>query len=367
VKENNSAIAATLTQILLHGERGLSANLQIGLPLLAMVLFFTFVGILSNLSWLRGLRPPEASGAVQIRPANDSELQSAVRLILASTSGHPDEMQVREFLRLAGAHREDAGGVWVAEQGGRVLSAIMPVVSPGKTMLLFVPAHLHGDQQTNLTKKLIDAVCARAAEQGVHLAQALLEVHDEPSQSLLASCGFGKLAELLYLQMVVSKVAEPTLPARCKWLTYAPARHEFFARTILATYQNSFDCPGLNGLRTIDDILAGHRATGDFDPQHWFLLTQDEEPVGAVLLSKVLRSDVTELVYLGLIPQKRRHGLADILMRRASAVAMASKHGRLSLAVDAGNVPALKLYWRHGMQVIGRKQALLRDLRQSRA
>ena len=307
----------------------------------------------------------EAAGEVQIRPARDSELQSAVRLILATTGGHPDEMQVREFMRLAAAHHEDAGGVWVAEQGGRVLSAIMPVVSPGKTMLLFVPAHLHGAQQTILTKKLIDAVCARAAHDGVHLAQALLEVHDEVLQGLLTSCGFGKLAELLYLQMVVQKVAEPQLPARCKWLTYAPDRHELFASTILATYQDSFDCPGLNGLRTIDDILAGHRATGDFDPQHWFLLCQNETPVGAVLLSKVLRSDVTELVYLGLIPQQRRHGLADILMRRASAVAMASKHGRLSLAVDAGNVPALKLYWRHGMQVIGRKQALLRDLRNS--
>jgi len=53
-------------------------------------------------------------------------------------------------------------------------------------------------------------------------------------------------------------------------------------------------------------------------------------------------------------------------MRRAAAVAVASKHGRLSLAVDAGNLPALKLYWRHGMQVIGRKQALLRDLRNLR-
>ncbi|HEV8379078.1 MAG TPA: GNAT family N-acetyltransferase [Tepidisphaeraceae bacterium] len=325
------------------------------------------MGILSNISWLRGLRPPlEVAAEVQIRPAHDSELQSAVRLILATASGHPDEMQVREFMRLAGAHREDAGGIWVAEQGARLLGAVMPVVSPGKTMLLFVPAHLHGEQQTLLTRKLVDAVCARAAEQGVHLAQALLEVHDEALQGMLMACGFGKLAELLYLQMVVGKVAEPPLPAGCKWLTYAPSRHELFASTILATYQDSFDCPGLNGLRTIDDILAGHRATGDYDPEHWFLLCEDQKPVGAVLLSKVLRSDVTELVYLGLIPERRGHGLADILMRRAAAVAMASKHGRLSLAVDAGNVPALKLYWRHGMQVIGRKQAMLRDLRHLR-
>ena len=137
-------------------------------------------------------------------------------------------------------------------------------------MLLFVPTHLHGEQQTVLTRKLIDALCGRAAQQGVHLAQALLEVHDEGLQGMLIACGFGKLAELLYLQAAVGKVAEPTLPPGCNWLTYSPSRHELFASTILATYQDSFACPGLNGLRTIDDILAGHRATGDFDPEHWY-------------------------------------------------------------------------------------------------
>jgi ribosomal protein S18 acetylase RimI-like enzyme len=36
---------------------------------------------------------------------------------------------------------------------------------------------------------------------------------------------------------------------------------------------------------------------------------------------------------------------------------------RLTLAVDSRNVPALKLYYRHGMQQMGTKTAMLRDLR----
>src|SRR5687767_10945975 len=106
---------------------------QIGLPILRYVLFLRSVGILSNLSWLRGVRAPlELSVGTQIRPAHDNELPAAIRLILRNASGQSDEMQVREFLRLASAHRNDAGGVWVAEQGGKLLSALMPVVSPGK-------------------------------------------------------------------------------------------------------------------------------------------------------------------------------------------------------------------------------------------
>ena len=35
----------------------------------------------------------------------------------------------------------------------------------------------------------------------------------------------------------------------------------------------------------------------------------------------------------------------------------------LSLAVDAGNAPALKLYFRHGLRRVGARLALIRDLR----
>ena len=44
-----------------------------------------------------------AAGAV-VRPALDGELAGAVRLILSGSSGHADEMQVKEFMRLAGIY-----------------------------------------------------------------------------------------------------------------------------------------------------------------------------------------------------------------------------------------------------------------------
>src|SRR5262249_28334113 len=148
------------------------------------------------------------------------------------------------------------------------------------------------------------------------------------------------------------------------WENYAPHSHVRFTQTILQSYQESLDCPGLNGLRDINDIIAGHRATGEFEPSNWFLLHYAHEPIGVLLLSRAQRTEVVELVYLGLVRAHRGRGAGDILMRRAAAVTARSRHGRLSLAVDAGNLPALKLYWRHGLQVVGRKLAMLRDLRQ---
>ena len=153
------------------------------------------------------------------------------------------------------------------------------------------------------------------------------------------------------------------LPGGLMWLEYSPQTHPLFARAIGESYEYSLDCPGLNGLRDIQDVMAGHKATGDFDPAAWFVLVNQDVPLGAMLLSRIPRTDAVELVYLGLTPDSRGRGLADLLMRQALWATAWMNRSRLTLAVDSQNAPALKLYYRHGMQRTGSKIALMRDLR----
>jgi ribosomal protein S18 acetylase RimI-like enzyme len=87
--------------------------------------------------------------------------------------------------------------------------------------------------------------------------------------------------------------------------------------------------------------------------------------LGVLLLSRVPRSDSAELVYLGLVPTARGRGLGDLLMQQALGAIIGDNRRRLSLAVDSRNTPALALYYRHGLQRVTAKAALLRDLRQS--
>lgn len=328
------------------------------------VIFLPSVGILSNLGWLRGFRPVDITLPADMHPAQSREIDPALRLLLCSPSGAVDEAQLREFTRLAKTPGDNLGGLWVASQGDHLISALLPVVSPGRTLLLFLPGHIFSEYQATITLQLIQTICRRANEAGIHLAQSLLDVHDTIVTPLLRDCSFERLAELLYLQATIGRgIQEPPLPLSYRWETYSSRTHDLFATTILATYRQSLDCPKLNGLRSIEDILAGHRATGQFDPAIWFVLMDHNAPLGALLLSHLTGADLIELVYLGLVPESRGRGIGDILMRRAAATVASRKGGRLSLAVDAGNLPALKLYWRHGLQVIGRKLAYLRDLR----
>ena len=59
----------------------------------------------------------------------------------------------------------------------------------------------------------------------------------------------------------------------------------------------------------------------------------------------------------------RGRGLGDAMMRLAIARVAADNRGILSLAVDAANTPALRLYYRHGLSRVGHRVALVRDLR----
>jgi GNAT superfamily N-acetyltransferase len=314
------------------------------------------VNLLSNFLF-RG--DASAERPVTCRRAREADIRPALRLVL----GCDDEMQINEFLQFAGERKIDPASLWVAEQDGRIVWSVLPVVSPGRTVLLLSAHGAVSARHKQAAVALIQQVCAHCVEMGVHLAQTLLDPHERATRGAYESCGFSLMAELDYLQAIVRQAAEPTLPPTMRWTNYSPAEHPRFAQTVMETYDGSLDCPALNGMRSVEDILKGHQATGDFNPDLWFLLEENGRPRGTLLLSPTPRSDSIELVYLGLPSDVRGRGLGDLLMRQALWATMRSGRSRLTLAVDAGNPPALNLYYRHGMQRICGKVAMMKDLR----
>ena len=82
-----------------------------------------------------------------------------------------------------------------------------------------------------------------------------------------------------------------------------------------------------------------------------------------MLLSGSGHGDALELVYLGLVPEARGRGWGDRLIQLAMVTVARQNKSTLTLAVDSRNIPALKLYQRHGLSRIGSRRALIRDLR----
>lgn len=295
------------------------------------------------------------------RPAQPSEFEDALSLVLGSPAAPADSNQVDDFIHFSRQRGISLSELWVAGVGDRLAWAVLPIYSPGRTLLLLTPSQLPrgGDPAP-----LINQVCQLAASRGVHLAQVLAEPSAGDLQRLYNQCGFQQIAELLYLQSAIRRPSTPPrVPDGYTWQTYSEQAHPIFCRAISSSYSDSLDCPALSGMRDIEDVVAGHRASGEFDPSRWFVLLNGETPVGVALLTRVPRVAMAELVYLGLIPEARGLGLGDVLMKQALWSVSHMGVQRLTLAVDARNAPALKLYYRHGLGHIGSKSALLRDLR----
>ena len=94
----------------------------------------------------------------------------------------------------------------------------------------------------------------------------------------------------------------------------APSRVDFepfdrcpglFGEVLLRTYRETLDCPEVEGVRTLGEVLEGHRAQGRGGAANWWLARRGGEPAGVLVLADL--GDEWELAYMGLVPEARRH------------------------------------------------------------
>jgi ribosomal protein S18 acetylase RimI-like enzyme len=128
------------------------------------------------------------------------------------------------------------------------------------------------------------------------------------------------------------------------------------------------------GLRTAQDALATHRATGVFRPGAWHLALEGgaghpgsprravaggtgriraREAVGVVLVN-VLEGR-GDLVYLGVVPEARGRGVGRALLGQAIRDTARMGLPALVVAVDTQNAPAVRLYAGAGFKEVRRR------------
>jgi ribosomal protein S18 acetylase RimI-like enzyme len=310
------------------------------------------------------------------RSASGAEIAQAMTLILATNGRPATDWQVGEFFRLTAQRAGDMRNVIVAVIDGKIVWGLLPIVSPGRTLMILSPNFLFDAGPYDAAGQLVSAACGQFGGGRCDLAQVLLDPAAEDVRAVYRRAGFMEMARLEYLHSPARKPKNPlVIPAEIELLPYSPETHDCFAQAIRQSYESSLDCPALNGMRDVEDVIQGHRAAGQvtgegqFDPSLWRVAMRrgspgaPASPCGVLLLCRTDPTEAMELVYLGVSPQARRQGLGTLLIRRALETAAECKCKRLTLAVDSNNQPALHLYYRHGFQKVGSKIALIRDLR----
>lgn len=302
-------------------------------------------------------REPDAPLEYGLVPAD--RLQQAVAQLLSYPGHVPDGRQITGFMESMRARGMDLCRTRIATRGSSVVYAICPVPLPGKIVML-----LSGTPATQAQREaadvLLQQVLAEYLSSDNALLQVLVDPEDTAQMALYRAAGFSELASLSYLECPAQHMGYRLPEGGWELVTYAPERHQFFAEAIRASYEETLDCPQLNGLRSIEDVIAGHKAAGEFDPRNWIAVVRDSHPAGVLILSRVPASDALELTYIGLARFARGQGLASALMKLAIARAAELSCARLTTAVDTGNTPAITMYVRAGMRRIGTRVALIR-------
>ena len=159
---------------------------------------------------------------------------------------------------------------------------------------------------------------------------------------MLECSGFQHAADLLdlvSLKKFVSRCCAPNSSISLE--RYEGPQKERLVRLVERTYQDTLDCPTLNGVRSIADVVEGYRSIGRrCVGLAGRSLPDKSQDVGCLLLAEHPAHSNLEVVYVGVTPEHRGHGFGVALTRDAQWIARERGLDRVVLAVDAANSPA---------------------------
>ncbi len=299
------------------------------------------------------------SEAVEIAPARPEEWESAFRLVFQSCSPLVQRTRVQSALQLLGEGALDPEGLFVARRDNQLLGALVCMRVPGATGLVWPPQARAGSAQIDVEDRLTRQASTWLRQQGVRLGQALLTEQERTQGQALERGGFRYLTRLWYLHHC-QRLPNPSAgaPPRLTIHPYRPEVYERFHTTLLRTYEGTLDFPEISGVRTLEQILEGHRSEGRFEPEFWWLACDGDRPVG-VLLATPLDTGTWDVAYTGIVPEARRRGLGRELLLSALRSAHAQGVTEVQLAVDERNQPAWNLYRRLGFEPFDQRHVFL--------
>ena len=299
------------------------------------------------------------SDMVEIEPVPRADWSRALDLL--APEGRAGARKVALWAMLSGPQAKQCR-FWWARDGRSPRAAAISLRNPGRTAVIYHCPPAAGDPTA--LSKLLEALTEVVLADDAAFAQVLLPPRARAAADAFVQAGYRHLARLIYLRRDLSDVAQavPAPPAgELSWPTLAEFDEQQLGQVIADTYVDSHDCPALLGLRPMVDVIAGHKSSGIFRPQWWWMPTLDGECAGCVLVNEAFDVEATaEVVYLGVRPAWRRRGIARAMIRHAIVVAASEGMKALHLAVDAANTVAAKLYRQQGFREIQQKDAYIR-------
>jgi mycothiol synthase len=295
-----------------------------------------------------------------VAPAPPDEQADALRLLFRELGPDDRERRVTSALNLLRSGELDPAGLLVEHGAGRLAGVLVCLPVPGASALFWPPRSIADADAAAREDRLIDCGLRWVRTRGAKLAQALLTLDEVPLAVSLERNGFRHVTRLWYLATDLAvPPSQLDTPSRLDYLTYDPDRPSEFHQTLLRTYEGTLDCPEINGIRTIEEVIVGHQAQGRYNPDRWWLARAEGRPLGVLMAAEIPESRDWDVSYVGMVPEARRRGFGKEAMLRAIFEAKAAGVKRVTLSVDGRNLPALKLYRDLGFVPYDRREVYL--------
>jgi ribosomal protein S18 acetylase RimI-like enzyme len=279
----------------------------------------------------------------QIEPVPPPRYADAASL-LAGDSGDDALAKRHTILRLIRGRPSDDLQFWWARKDRVGVAAALVLTSPGRAGMIFFSSPLDCDRA--LLAQVLRTAASAGLDQGLSFVQALIEPMATADVDVAVRAGFRELAELIYMRrdLAMEEVAHQAAEDEYLWRAHGDFDDDELAQVIGATYERSLDCPALAGVRKLTDIVATHRSCGVFRPESWWVLEQGGKAAGCILVNDYPSNLVADVVYLGVTVPFRGRGLSRLMLHRTGRQAIERGYSTMTLAVDAANPPALRVY-----------------------
>ncbi len=287
------------------------------------------------------------SSNLEVRPALNHEWLAAFGFIFQATSESERPSRIAHGIDMVRRGELHTEGIWIALEAGKVTGALICLPVAGASALVWPPQTERQNHSSAIEDALLQAVGRWLRNKQVRIGQCLLTEQERSLGDSLLRNGFRRITSLNYLRHDLAK-----LPAqkdtRLRFQTYIEVDSATFRQTLERTYTDTLDCPELNGIRTMDEIIAGHLTQGKHHPGRWWLAVDGNEPVAVLLLTAIPEWNAWDLSYLGVIPARRKEGIGRQLTAKALWEARQAGQSKLTLSVDRRNRPAQALYEKLG-------------------
>ncbi len=296
-----------------------------------------------------------------VRYGTISESQLTTALAMLVWDEPPQERPSRAAVIVdAVLQSKDAANTLVgANRNGKLVAAAWGQILPGKTALIW-PPRLSPSEDDSIGDDLLGFLDAQLQLASIQMAQAVLPDNVNHHAKRFSRAGYTHAADLFYLVSDVAGMDTESTVEELEFVAYQPKNRQRLADIVERTYIDTQDIPALDGVRDIEDVLDGYERTGVFAPELWFFVQHNGSDVGCLLLTDHPEQNQWELVYVGIVPEARGNRGGVAATKFAQHQTRAAGRGRLILAVDATNDPAVNAYTKAGFVELLRRTIYLK-------